>query len=114
MELSSLYTNETLKLLAQYQTIRNDSLNKDEIIKKVARLVDTQENIISELRQFIEEHLTPILQLIEREREGIYKHYRQKHKREMGDFQKDDPLAMFGYFGKQVSEKTNDYMVEEM
>lgn len=32
----------------------------------------------------------------------------------MGDFQKDDPLAMFGYFGKQVSEKTNDYMVEEM
>ena len=50
LELSSLYTNETLKLLAQYQTIRNDSLNKDEIIKKVARLVDTQENIISELR----------------------------------------------------------------
>lgn len=41
LELSSLYTNETLKLLAQYQTIRNDSLNKDEIIKKVARLVDT-------------------------------------------------------------------------
>ena len=114
IELSALYTNETLRLLQQYTTIRNDSLDKDEIIKKVARLVDNQENIIAELRQFIEEHLTPILQLIEREREGIYKHYRKAHKRDMDDAQKDDPLSMFGYYGKDVSKKKDSYIIDEM
>lgn len=32
VEMSNIYTSETIKLLKQYTIIRNDSLNKDKVI----------------------------------------------------------------------------------
>jgi hypothetical protein len=45
--------------------MKNDSIAKHEYLIKSTRLLDEQERIIGELRQFIEESLTPILAFIE-------------------------------------------------
>ena len=36
VEMSNIYTGETIKLLKQYTVIRNDSLNKDRVIKNAS------------------------------------------------------------------------------
>ena len=71
VEMSNIYTGETIKLLKQYTVVRNDSLNKDQVIKNASAILASQEAIIGELRIFIHANLIPILELVERERDTI-------------------------------------------
>ncbi len=45
--------------------MKNDSIARHDYLMKSTKLLDEQERIISELRQFIEESLTPVLAFIE-------------------------------------------------
>ena len=74
-DLGSLYSTETVKLLSQYNQLRNISLAKDKMLSKTLNYLIKQENIINELRTFIEVFLHPMLDLVEKETGGICQSY---------------------------------------
>lgn len=63
--MSALYTGETMKLLNHYTLIKNDATFKQKSLKTATKVMAQQELVISELRQFIQTNLIPIMELIE-------------------------------------------------
>jgi hypothetical protein len=92
VDLSNIYTGETIKLLKQYTIVRNDSINKDAVIKNASSILSSQEAIIHELRSFIHANLIPILELVERERDAIYKKYSKMNKMPIPGDVAEDPF----------------------
>ena len=103
-ELSALFTNETIKLLNQYTHIRDDCFNKDKVISHTTKSLAKQEQVISELRQFIEEHLTPMLRIVEREHTGIVERYKKEYGRKLPDAIQNDPFAIFQIYSSMASQ----------
>ena len=64
-ELTSILTIEGIKMVEMYTFLRKNLIKRDEQLMMAARRNVFQEQVISELRQFIDENIEPALQLID-------------------------------------------------
>ena len=65
-----------------------------------------QENIINELRQYIDENLTILLRVVQRERAGVVKTYKPASDQLARGADFDDPFAVFALYNSSVTRST--------
>ena len=113
-ELTRLFTNECLKLLMQYQVIRQDSIEKDTKIKEAIAIIQRQEVMITDLRHFIEEHLTPILKVVEREQTNLRLKYKKEYGRPMPHSVASDPFAIFALYSSMIHQHPGGLQINRL
>lgn len=65
-ELISLFTNESMKMLQQYTFLREQLIGRDVLLKKAVNYSEQQEEVIMELRGYIEQYNIDLVRAMEK------------------------------------------------
>lgn len=70
------FSREAIKFYKQYIYIKEDVFRKEKLLGIACEILTKQENIITELRGFVISTIAPMMELIEREKDGIVWKYK--------------------------------------
>ena len=113
-DLGLLYSQETVKLLQQYNQLRQLTLTKDKMLTKTLNYVIEQEQIVNELRTFIEVYLFEMLDFVEREQAGVCQKYLQEVGQVLPEQLEQDPFAIFTLYKSSVSSRKRNGATDDL
>ena len=101
-ELANLFSREVVKMLKQYNRIRETAFQKEEMLTKAIRIINQHESIITELNMFIQSTLSPFLDFLNEKMAGVCARYKEAKGQEMDEEVKNDPFKVFDLYTAQI------------
>lgn len=98
------FSREAIKFYKQYIYIKEDVFRKEKLLGIACEILTKQENIITELRGFVISTIAPMMELIEREKDGIVWKYKDLTKQQVPDYKLNDPFHLFDLYCSQATE----------